>query len=940
MATYVNDLRLKEIATGDESGTWGTSTNTNLELIGEAFSFGTEAITTNADTHTTTIADGSTDPGRSLYLKYTGTLDSACTITIGPNTVSKLWFIENGTSGSQNIIISQGSGANVTIPAGHVKAVYSDGAGSSAAMVDAFTDLNLAGTTTVSVLSVSSTTTFSDDVTFTGASNNLVWDKSDDCLEFADNAKAKFGASDDLQIYHDGSNSRIQEGGTGSLLVRGTNLQLQDSDGFDYITCTDGGDGGTVVLKHLGSAVLSTASGGITVTSAINDMTIASSGLTGPSSQNFAINTPNSLRINIDSNNSATDQVFVIGHNQTTVDNNNALLTILESGNVGIGTSGPDSPLEIDGGSSANTVLHLTSTTANTFLKIADSNTNEGNFIGCTTDDLTFFTRNSERLRMDSTGKVGIGTTSPNATLHVGTSNATGDATNPAIQIGGSSTYRGAMYTTSEGFILDNNNGDDGISFFTKTNGEMMRLQADGVAHITSAGAPIAPTIKHGGSTGDVSKLRLINRSGQGADKGGALELGGVTDDGVSRSDVFGSVAGLKTNATSANRQGYLQFSTSSGSALSERMRINSSGDIGIGTTSPQSALHIAEGGSGSDGGSVLTLSQTGFGTIVNNDDLGSVHFGGVTSGGVGSHACAKIMVEGDGTFGTNDFPTRMGFFTTADGGNTLSENMRLTNAGLLQLGTSIGNSTYAGLFNGVSNVGTGAIIQTRNGDGKKHIMFRGDNNVEYGSIGLSSPTGSGALQLQGEDTIVFNTNTDTERMRISATGKILIGTTSGVRGAEDLSIQAASDAIAVRTAGAGLIVRKSSFGNGFLCLFENDSATQVGAITSGGSSTVFNTSSDYRLKENIEPMQNGLERLNQLNPVKFTWKETGEESEGFIAHEVDEIFSDCIHGEKDGENMQGMDYGRITPLLVKAIQELHEQVDALQSEIKTLKGE
>jgi hypothetical protein len=82
MATYVNDLRLKEITTGDESGTWGTSTNTNLELIAEAFSYGTEVITTNADTHTTTIADGATDPGRSLYLKYTGTLDSACTIRL------------------------------------------------------------------------------------------------------------------------------------------------------------------------------------------------------------------------------------------------------------------------------------------------------------------------------------------------------------------------------------------------------------------------------------------------------------------------------------------------------------------------------------------------------------------------------------------------------------------------------------------------------------------------------------------------------------------------------------------------------------------------------------------------------------------------------------------------------------------------------------------
>jgi hypothetical protein len=142
-STYINDLRLNEMATGDGSGTWGTTTNTNLELIAEAFSYGTEVITTNADTHTTTIADGATDPGRSLYLKYTGTLDSACTITIGPNTVSKVWIIENGTSGSQDIILSQGSGANITIPAGDTKVVYSDGAGAGAAFFDAFASLSV-----------------------------------------------------------------------------------------------------------------------------------------------------------------------------------------------------------------------------------------------------------------------------------------------------------------------------------------------------------------------------------------------------------------------------------------------------------------------------------------------------------------------------------------------------------------------------------------------------------------------------------------------------------------------------------------------------------------------------------------------------------------------------------------------------------------------------
>ena len=152
-STYGNDLRLEEIGDGEQSGTWGATTNTNLELIAEALSFGTEAITTNADTHTTTIADGATDPGRSLYLKYTGTLDSTCTITIAPNSISKTWYIENGTSGSQSIIVSQGSGANVTIPTGQTKIVYSDGAGSGAAMAEIGTlgVTNLAVTTNATV---------------------------------------------------------------------------------------------------------------------------------------------------------------------------------------------------------------------------------------------------------------------------------------------------------------------------------------------------------------------------------------------------------------------------------------------------------------------------------------------------------------------------------------------------------------------------------------------------------------------------------------------------------------------------------------------------------------------------------------------------------------------------------------------------------------------
>jgi len=148
-STYVNDLRLNELATGDGSGTWGNTTNTNLELIGEAFGFGTEAITTNADTHASTVADGASDQARAMFIKYTGTLDSTCTITIGPNTLNRVHIIENATSGSQSIIISQGSGANVTILTGQTKAVYLNGAGGGAAVTDAFVDMNFGGTTTI-----------------------------------------------------------------------------------------------------------------------------------------------------------------------------------------------------------------------------------------------------------------------------------------------------------------------------------------------------------------------------------------------------------------------------------------------------------------------------------------------------------------------------------------------------------------------------------------------------------------------------------------------------------------------------------------------------------------------------------------------------------------------------------------------------------------------
>jgi len=270
-STYVNDLRLEEIATGEQSGTWGNTTNTNLELIAEAFGFGTEAITTNADTHTTTVADGATDPGRALYIKYTGTLDSTCTITIGPNTMSRVHIIENATSGSQDIAISQGSGSNVTVPNGAVKVIILDGAGSGAAVTDALIDLDVGNSLKISgttpTLTIGDAGAEDTKIVFDGNAQDFyigLDDSADDLVigkgstvgttpaisvnEDLDTTFAD-GAIDVDIASHDGSNG-LKLGGT---LVTSTAAELNIMDGGTSATSTTLADADRVVVNDAGT---------------------------------------------------------------------------------------------------------------------------------------------------------------------------------------------------------------------------------------------------------------------------------------------------------------------------------------------------------------------------------------------------------------------------------------------------------------------------------------------------------------------------------------------------------------------------------------------------------------------------------------------------------------------------------------------------------------
>jgi len=172
-SSYTTSFGIEKIGSGEQSGAWGTTTNHNLDILDRISSYKAVAITTNADTHTLTVREASPGSGTEnlqdgMYrvIKFTGALDSNCTVTVAPNTTAAFFIIINattdsGSSGPYSVILTQGSGANITVENGKSATVYMDGAGSGAAVIDALSNLQLA------------TITASGDITSSGTFNAL-----------------------------------------------------------------------------------------------------------------------------------------------------------------------------------------------------------------------------------------------------------------------------------------------------------------------------------------------------------------------------------------------------------------------------------------------------------------------------------------------------------------------------------------------------------------------------------------------------------------------------------------------------------------------------------------------------------------------------------------------------------------------------------------------
>ena len=714
--------------------------------------------------------------------------------------------------------------------------------------------------------------------------------------------------------------------------------------------------------------------------------------------------------------------------------NSNALV-VKGDANVGIGTSSPDALLNLE---SSTPALRITDTDSNAPYELkVDGGTfsieevsNSRTLMSMTTGAVITLDSLGSNTVLNTTGSVvvpngsvGIGTTSPSQKLHVvGKALITDD-----VQLTGSSPR-----------IDFNSNGSDALRFYDTTNAtERMRITSGGKVGISTTNAIMPLTIK-----GDVSRNAIaIFNSGSGTEEG--ILYWYSSDETTIRAGISGNENGL-------------DFKT--GSSATNRMRIDSSGNVGIGTTSPVSKFETKDGDVRVTTLNSFSKFKSGRASIPSSGgfNLGGLHFEAYSTGttyttgsAIESYADGSAwtststpsylsfqtvasgstsLVErmridsagnstfaGDVTVQGGDILNASGNFTItsasdfivdasnnisldADGGlikflDAGSEKMRLDSSGDLLLGNTVvnpasgfsnqkglGYDTSAGVLEVASTTDTVlqlgrnqatdgdviairkqgtvvGVIGTQNWgigtaspdntldvvvsdvnvtpNAESSAVFRRNGNNYLSILSNSSNVGGilfgneadsidGAIVYNHSDQALIFETADSERMRITSSGEILKGITS-----------------AVGVGGTPADANSTEIGNGYIILARDDTATakqisfgkngsEVGSIETTGSATSYNTSSDYRLKEDLKDF-NALDIASKIKMYDFKWKADDSRSYGVMAHELQEVLPQAVSGEKDAEEMQSVDYSKLVPILLKSIQELKAEIDELK---------
>jgi hypothetical protein len=588
-------------------------------------------------------------------------------------------------------------------------------------------------------------------------------------------------------------------------------------------------------------------------------------------------------------------------------------MRIDSTGNVGIGTTSPTQKLEVSGTDAriyltgVNTNIDMTATAdgqlsldGNGYAFGIALNANGANlYTNSVSRDLIFGVNETEVMRVTDSN-VGIGTSSP------------------AMKLDISGTSHGGVYikstsTNYSGIALENTNsatkwqiGVEGGTY--NTAGKLnIGIDAVGPAIIIDSSRNVGIGTSSPASILEVSATEpYITISSTASQTGNAL--GGIRFDTADPSyGAGGYPAYITAQDISANGSAFgLVFGTQN----AERMRINHLGNVGIGTSSPATKLHV--------------LSGTNAGISVNDGTVNTILYN--TSSANGSL----------GT--TTNHP--MAFYANN------AERMRITAAGNVGIGTSTLNGTLLVINqsgedapSSSGNMNTGSFLGAVSAGGAALNIGHDADGTWYNSAYFNN---AGVARIHRWLT------GGTERMRIDGSGNVLVGktvtsyTTPGVR----LAGQGYASNFAHNTAGQTNVLFSAPVSQAQVNFYRQDTGAGMGSITNGATNSVsYNTSSDYRLKEDWQPMSGSVDRVKALKPVNFAWKLDGSRVDGFLAHEAQAIVPEAVTGTKDAvdaegkPDYQGIDQSKLVPLLTAALQEALAAIESLTARVSALEG-
>jgi len=528
----------------------------------------------------------------------------------------------------------------------------------------------------------------------------------------------------------------------------------------------------------------------------------------------------------------------------------------------------------------------------------------------------------TQALTIDSSQNVGIGTSSPPSDHKLQIHNAGGAFARFALTNSATGTGSG-----------------DGLKFQMENLNSIIKNQEAGYLTFGTSGRETDLRIDSAGNVGigTTSPSRTLHVA---------------SDDGVLIKGASGSANGkISFLPASGGRQYDLQnvgsdFRIFDASAGVTRMYFDNDGNTGIGTTSPaakldvqgSSALFMTRTSSGlatyieNDGGyAAQYMYQLGAGARIALHTNGNSYFNGGNVGIGTTSPVDKLNLHGGSTdnlgiqFNSNASGSAggNGFRVGMNSSHSFMWNFRNTPLAFATGGTQKMTLSTSGLL-GIGTTSPGYKLQVSGAQNANDIVI---NNTTTGvNLRLQMIDANGAMFTTGSKDLLLGTN-NTEKMRIDSSGQVMMRRTTDYDGSNLYFLQVGDASL---DNGTPIVCTVASTASRNQIVFSNNSSNIVGQITTAASATSYNTSSDYRLKEDLQEF-NGLEKVSNIKVYDFKWKEYNNRSYGVLAHELEEVLPQAVTGEKDAEEMQSVDYSKIVPILVKSIQELEQRIKQLE---------